>query len=151
MDRMKTFFMYVLIIVLVYVLSNVLINVFIKISYNDIEKYEVTITEPYINITEAKASKRDGKIKGFIKNNTNSVIENKFIKFSMLSEYNNVLGEKYVRIDKLEKDELKNFEVKFDYKEVKTFTVEIVDTKPEDVDFIELVKTNIKDLTNQNK
>lgn len=150
MSRMKTFFKYALAVILFYVFSNVMINAFLKVSYTNISNYDINVTEAFVDVTEAKVSKRNGYINGIVKNNTDRIIENKYLKFSMLSKNENVLGEKYVRIDKLQVNQLRNFEVKFDYDDVKSFKIEITDTKPEEVDFLELVKTNLNDLVSNN-
>ena len=146
MGRMKTFFKYFLIFALFYVFSNIMINAFFKTSYSDIHNYNIDVPQAFVDVTEAKASQRNGYINGIIKNNTNVAIENKYLKISMLSKNENVLGEKYIKIDKIEPEELRKFEVKFDYDNVKTFKIEMTDTKPEEVDFLELVKNNAKDL-----
>lgn len=145
MDTMKKFFKYFLLVVLFYVFSTMMIHAFLKVSYSDITDYKIDFEQPYIDITEAKASNRDGHIYGMIKNNTSEKLENKYLKFSMLSKNGIVLGEKYVEIDKIEIEQVRKFEVKFDYDNVKSFKVELTDTKPEDIDFIELVKNNIND------
>ena len=146
---MKTFLMYVILVLAFYVFSNVMTNAFLKNSYVDIDKYEVKNDMFFVDITEAKASQRNGYINGVIKNTTESSIENKYLKFSMLSKSNKVLGEKYIKIDKIRPQQLRKFEVKFDYDNVYTFKMEVTDTKPEEVDFFELVKTNAKDLLNK--
>lgn len=146
MSRMKTFLKYVILLLLFYVFSNIMINAFLKVSYTNVSDYDINVSEAFVDVTEAKVSNRNGYINGIIKNNTDNVIENKYLKFSMLSKNGNVLGEKYVKIDKIEVNQLRNFEVKFDYDNVKTFKIEMTDTKPEDIDFMELVKTNVNDL-----
>ena len=146
MSRLKTFLKYLLLLVLFYVFSNIMIDAFFKVSYTDILNYNIDVTQAFVDVTEAKASNRNGYINGIIKNNTDAVIENKYLKVSMLSKNGNVLGEKYVKIDKIEINQLKKYEIKFDYDNVKTFKIEMVDTKPEEVDFIELIKTNVNDL-----
>lgn len=150
MSRMKTFFKYALIVILFYIFSNVMIDAFFKVSYTNITNYDINVKEAFVDVTEAKVSKRDGHINGVIKNNTDKIIENKYLKFSMLSKNENTLGEKYVKIDKLEVDQLRNFEVKFDYDNVKSFKIEITDTKPEEIDFLELLKNNVNDLVSNN-
>lgn len=146
MSRMKTFLKYVILLLLFYVFSNIMINAFLKVSYTNVSDYDINVSEAFVDVIEAKVSNRNGYINGIIKNNTDNVIENKYLKFSMLSKNGNVLGEKYVKIDKIEVNQLRNFEVKFDYDNVKTFKIEMTDTKPEDIDFMELVKTNVNDL-----
>lgn len=149
MDRMKTFFKYFLIVVIFYVFTNLMINAFFKISYKDMHGYKINVEELYVDVNEAKSTTRNGYIKGIVKNNKDYAIENKYLKISMLSKNDNVLGEKYVKIDKIESQQLRNFEVKFDYDNVKSFKIELTDTKPEDIDFIELVKSNAKDLVSE--
>jgi len=146
MSRMKTFFKYLLLVILFYVLSNVMINALLKVSYSDINDYQINVNEVYVVVTEAKASKRNGYIHGIVKNNNSIAVENKYLKITMISKYENVLGEKYVRIDNLEPAQLRKFEVEFDYDNVKKFRIEMTDYKPEDVDFWDLIKTNANDL-----
>ena len=148
MSRMKTFLKYLMIVIAFYVFSNIMINAFLKVSYVDMHDYEINVDQVFIDVSEAKTSKRNGYIKGIVKNNTDVIVENKYLKFSMLSKNGNVLGEKYIRIDKIEPEQLRKFELKFEYDNVKSFKIEMTATKPEEQDFIELIKSNAKDLYN---
>ena len=148
MSRMKTFLKYLMIVIAFYVFSNIMINAFLKVSYVDMHDYEINVDQVFIDVSEAKTSKKNGYIKGIVKNNTDVIVENKYLKFSMLSKNGNVLGEKYIRIDKIEPEQLRKFELKFEYDNVKSFKIEMTDTKPEEQDFIELIKSNAKDLYN---
>ena len=114
MSRMKTFLKYAILVILFYVFSQIMINVFINISYTDIKDYQIEPNDIFVDVTEAKASNRNGTIKGIIKNPTENTIENKYLKISMLSKYGNVVGEKYVKIDKINSEQLLKFEVSFD-------------------------------------
>ncbi len=147
MDRMKTFFKYFLMVVLFFVFSNIMTRAFLKVSYSDLKDYEINVEEFFVEVTEAKASDRDGYIYGIIKNNTDNTIENKYLKVSMLSKYGDVLGEKYVEINKIESQQRKKFEVKFDYDKVKSFRIEVTDTKPEEVDIWQMIVNNTNDYT----
>ena len=146
MSRMKTFLKYLMIVIAFYVFSNIMINAFLKVSYTDMHDYEINVDQVFVDVSEAKTSKRNGYVKGIIKNNTDVTVENKYLKFIMLSKNGNVLGEKYIRIDKIEPEQLRKYELNFEYDNVKTFKVEMTDTKPEEQDFIELIKTNAKEL-----
>ena len=148
MSRMKTFLKYLMIVIAFYVFSNIMINAFLKVSYVDMHDYEINVDQVFIDVSAAKTSKRNGYIKGIVKNNTDVIVENKYLNFSMLSKNGNVLGEKYIRIDKIEPEQLRKFELKFEYDNVKSFKIEMTDTKPEEQDFIELIKSNAKDLYN---
>ena len=148
MDRMKTFFKYFLVLVIFYFFSTIMINSFLKVSYTELENYSINTQPLFVDVTEAEASKRDGHIYGVVKNNSDTVIENKYLKFSMLSKNENVLGTKYVKIEKIELNQLYNYEVEFDYDNVKSFKIELTDSMPEKVDFVELIKTNASDYIN---
>ncbi len=150
MDKMKSFLMYFLILVVFYIFSNIMINAFLKVSYSDMNGYEINVNSEqlFVDVTEAKSSKRNGYINGIIKNNSEEKVENKYLKITLLSKRNVTMGEKYVKIDIIEPKQLRKFEVKFDNDNVKTFKIELVDTKPEEEDFVELVKNNVKDLVN---
>ena len=146
MKRMKTFFKYILALVLLFVFSNLIINGLLRTSFTKIKDYDIDVNEIYVDVTEAKASSWNGNIKGIVKNTSDKTVENKYLKVSMLSKNKRILGEKYIKIDKLEVDELKKFELSFDYDNVKSFKIELTDTMPEDVSFIELIKENAKDI-----
>ena len=148
MDIMKNFFKYFLVLVIFYFFSTIIINSFLKVSYTELENYSINTQPLFVDVTEAEASKRDGHIYGVVKNNSDTVIENKYLKFSMLSKNENVLGTKYVKIEKIELNQLYNYEVEFDYDNVKSFKIELTDSMPEKVDFIELIKTNASDYIN---
>ncbi len=146
MNRMKTFFKYILALVLLFVFSNLIINGLLRTSYTKIKDYDIDVSEIYVDVTEAKASSWNGNIKGIVKNTSDKDVENKYLRISMLSKNKRILGEKYIKIDKLEVDQLKKFEVSFDYDNVKSFKIELTDTMPEGVSFIELIKENAKDI-----
>lgn len=151
MKRMKTFLMYLILLIAFYVFSNLMINAFLKVSYYDMHNYEINVDNLFVDVSEAKASRRNGHIYGIIKNNGYITIENKYLKVSLLSKNGVTMGEKYIKIDKIEPEQLRKFELNFDEDNVKTFKIEMVDTKPEEEDFSELIKTNAKDLINQTK
>lgn len=145
MARMKTFFKYFLALVIFYIFSNFMISAFLKISFTELKDYQINTEPLYVDVTEAEASNRNGHIYGIVKNTSESVVENKYLKFSLLSKNGNILGEKYVRIDRLEVNQLKKYEVSFECSEVKSFRIDLVDSKPEDIKLIDLIKVNAED------
>lgn len=151
MSRMKTFFMYLLLVVVFFAFSNLMIKAFLQTSYSDMHGYDINVEGVFVDVTEAKASNRNGYINGTVKNISDAIIENKYLKVSMISKNDIVIGEKYILVDKIEPEQVRKFEVKFDYDNVKTFKVEMVDNKPEEESFLELIKTNTDDLINNNK
>jgi len=153
MDSMKKFLMYALILIAFYIFSNLMINAFLKVSYSDMHGYEINVdfNQLYVEVSEAKSSKRNGYINGIVKNNSDTNIENKYLKVTLLSKKKVVIDKKYIKIDKLEPKEVRKYEVKFDNDNVKTFTIELVDEVPEEeqYNFVELVKDNAKELVHQ--
>ena len=75
MDKMKSFLMYFLILVVFYIFSNIMINAFLKVSYSDMNGYEINVNSEqlFVDVTEAKSSKRNGYINGIIKNNSEEI------------------------------------------------------------------------------
>lgn len=150
MSRLKTFFMYFLIVVLFFIFSNVMIKAFLRVSFYDMKSYDIKVENAFVDITEAKASNRNGYINGTIKNTSKEAIQDKYLKVTLISKNKLDIGEKYIYIDKLEPEQIKKFEVRFDYDNVKTFKIEMTDTKPEEVPLIELIKINANDLISNN-
>lgn len=126
MDRMKTFFIYAIIVVAFYFLSNLLIYLFINGSYKDITG-KVTVNN--IDILEAKATYVNGYIDGKIKNNTQEEITNKYVKIDIYSERNVCLGTKYVEIEKLSANETMDFHIGYKLKDSDRYEISIVDNK----------------------
>ncbi len=155
MDKMKKFFKYILALVLLFIFSNLVISGLLKNSYTKIKDYEIDVNGLYVDVTEAKASSWSGSVKGIVKNNTEQTVENKYLKISMLSKNKKLLGEKYVKIDKIEPGQVKKYDVNFDYDNVKSLKIELTDTMPEGISFFELIKENTidigRDVLNRNK
>ena len=77
MKRLKTFAMYILLIVLFYIFSRVIIFIGLNNTYNSINVKE-NIPDG-ISITSAKATSVNGEIKGKVSENLNS----KYVKFNL--------------------------------------------------------------------
>ncbi len=126
MDKMKKFFKYFLILAIVYVIVNISSFFVLKSTYNT---KEYTISESVLNIevTEAKATFVNGYVKGLVKNNTDSVISNKYIKLDAFSKRDVLLGTKYVKINDLYPGQKTDFESSFNYEQVDNIKVSTID------------------------
>ena len=78
MKRLKTFLIYVILIVAFTALSDFLIYMALKGTYNHINT-NILAKDISINVTESKATYINGYVKGNIYNDTNGVL-NKYIK-----------------------------------------------------------------------
>ena len=125
MDRMKTLFIYFLIFVGIYVVSQLLINAYIKTSYYKIESYDICDDQLTVTIDRAgtRASKDDGYIQGKISNNGDLKSPVKYMKVELYSEKEVNLGEEYVKIDEMNRNDVKDFKVRFTCDYVKHFKI----------------------------
>ena len=117
MERMKVFLKYVIIIALFWVFSNLIIYVSINGTYKHIN-VQIPTNIPKIIIKDSKATRINGYVKGSIKNNTNDIINKKYLKIECYSERNIKLGTKYVTIENLEPNKEKEFEMYFKFSNV---------------------------------
>lgn len=117
MKRMKTFFIYALLIAAFWIFSNLIIYITINGTYKD-KKATVYVNSPEIIISESKATYVNGYIKGSIKNNTEKIIDGKYLKIDMYSKRNVNLGTKYIKIDNLHENQVRDFEMWYKYTDV---------------------------------
>lgn len=117
-NRMKVFFFYLLIFIIIFVFSDVMIYFYTKSTYKPMEKYELNLTSPEVTITEAISSNVNGTVKGKIKNNTDAMIVEKYLKFDFYTPRDVNIGTKYLKIENLQEDREKEFELGFKYENV---------------------------------
>ena len=128
--RMKVLFCYVLLFITVFVFSDIMIYLYTKSLYQPMEKYEVNIEAPQVTISVAEASNVNGNVKGTIKNTTQEKITDKYIRFDF-----------YLKIDGLEVNEEKQFELGFKYDNVSNVKVsmagedDLLKATPEELEF----------------
>ncbi len=131
MARMKTFLLYALLIVAIAIFSNFMLFLYTKTAYNPIEKYEILCSVPEVTITKAEANYVCGKIGGQVTNNTTESLDGKYVQLSVYSTHDVCLGSKYIKLDNLEPEMAKDFEVQFNYENSAYFTVDMVETTEE--------------------
>ncbi len=133
MDRIKTIVRYFVWILLFIVISEFLIYVGLNATYDNITQIN-KMNE--ISIYQAEATKVNGRIRGIINNQENENIDlsGKYVKFTLYSERDIVLGEKYILIDLEDKTE-QTLELLFRIEDVDRYKMEIVDERPEVEEF----------------
>lgn len=125
MDRMKTFGLYALCIILFFIFSNIMINLAIKTSYSPINVNIETRENIDINITTAKATYVNGIIEGRLKN-TGANIDKLYVKIDLYSERDILLGTKYVEINDFRQGENREFEMGFKFTDVDYAKIKLV-------------------------
>lgn len=68
MDRMKTFGLYALCIILFFIFSNIMIDIAIKAMYNPIDKIVETRDDLILKVNDAKATYVNGYVEGNVRN-----------------------------------------------------------------------------------
>lgn len=126
MARMKTFFIYFLLVVAFFIFSQIMIYIAINTTFQH-KNIEIKTTIPME--VEVQATSINGFAKGKIINNTENEIQNKYIKIECYSKHDTLMGTKYIKIDKIGAKEEKEFEVHFNFNKVDKAVIDIVDEK----------------------
>ncbi len=130
MSRLKTLFMYGVWVLVFFIFSQIMIYVAINTTY----KYKnIEVKTPIIREAQVQATSINGITKCKVFNNTQSDIENKYIKLECYSKNDVLMGTKYIKIDKIQTNEEKEFEVRFNYSRVDNAKIELIDEIPQDV------------------
>ena len=127
MDKMKKFLIYLLVVVVVYFFVDFASFAYIKTTYKDLDKYQVEINNPKIEITESKATYINGYINGTLKNTSQEKIDNKYVKFEFYSSNNILLGKKYIKLENLGINQENKFEVRFNIENVNNYKVKLAE------------------------
>lgn len=126
MARVKTFFIYFLLVVAFFLFSKLAIYIAINTTY-EYKSIELKTTIPME--VEVQATSVNGFAKGKINNQAEQEIKNQYIQVKCYSKHNVLMGTKYIEIDKIEAKEEKEFEVHFNFNKVEKAVIDIVDEK----------------------
>ena len=128
MDRMKTFLMYAVMVIVCYFGSNTLIYAGINTIYEDIANYQFVDNNQFeIKINEAKATSINGYIKGTVKNNSNLNMKEQYLKIDFFSKRNVNLGTKYIKIENLKAKQTVDFDLDFKLSNVSYYVITTTD------------------------
>ena len=128
MSRLKTFLKYVIWIVVFAVLSELLINASLKSSYADITRKDTTAQ---VEITQAQATRVNGKIKGTIKDDRKDSLTGKYVEIKLYSSRDNEVGKRYIQIQTTDVNQTQDFNFYFEKNDVKSYEISIVNEKEE--------------------
>lgn len=126
MKRLKTFLMYILLIVAFWLFSDILIYLSINSTYANVDT-KVYTNSPEIIIGESRATYVNGYVKGSIRNNTEGIINDKYLKIELYSERDTKLGTKYVKIENLDPNKYQEFEMWYKYTDVDYANITVTD------------------------
>ena len=131
MKTMKLFKQLFICFMLLFIFVSYMSNALIMSTYTLISQSEVVSESPKVEIVEAKSTNVNGFVIGKITNNTDSIIDGKYIKLDFYSEHDNNIGTKYLKVENLDIDDSKEFKVKHRFWGVTRVEGEILDEIPE--------------------
>lgn len=124
MDRMKTFFIYFLIVLAFLIFTRIMIYVGINTTYSE---KEIKNNTPFYIETQLKATSINGVLK--YKFNSNEYLDRLkdcYIKFDCYSKNEVLMGTKYIKIDSIKANE--EVELRFNFNRVEKAKLSIVAT-----------------------
>ncbi len=128
MARMKTFFIYFILLVVAFVVSQVLIYVAINTTYN-YKNVEIKTTQ--IKEAEVKATSINGYAK--FKFADDNVDTKKYVKVECYTKNDVLIGTKYIKVEQLQANDKNEFEIRFNYNRIDKAIIDVVDEIPENV------------------
>lgn len=131
-NRIRTFGIYALCVILFFIFSNIMIELALKTSYDPIDTYKTEPTGIEIDINEAKATYVNGYVGGTIKNN-NQEIEKTYIKIDLYTKRDVYMGSKYIELANLKQAETREFRIGFQYTDIDYARITLVNEVPEQV------------------
>ena len=127
MSDLNKDFKIVLLVVAGFLLSGFLIFIGFNVNYKPIELKSEFPNQ--ISIEKAEATKVQARVYGYVQNSSEIDLNGKFIKVSVFNSNNENVETKYLKIENLEKNERRLFKAFFNAKEVKSYSVDIVNSE----------------------
>ena len=148
MDRMKTFLMYALWIVLFYLFSNFAITTMIKTTYRDVGKDNIHIEESdngfEMTVERADSNRRQAYFTGTVKNTSDKVIDKQYVKVDSYYK-GKLMQEKYMAFENLQPGEERKFKLLYNVGQIDEFKVSYVDEIPENKTAVDRAIDRIKE------
>ena len=126
MAKMKKYLLYVFLIAAFWVFSDILIYLSINTTYAHVDT-KVFAISPEVTIGQSKATYVNGVVKGTVKNNTDAIINNKYLKIDLYSPRDVKMGTKYVKIENLDINKSQEFEMWYKITDVDHAEITVTD------------------------
>jgi len=126
MKTIKMLLTFALLIALLWIFSDIVIYLSINGTYKP-KDAKIYVSSPEVTITENKATYVNGVVKGNIKNNTEKIIDGTYLKIDMYSPRDVNLGTKYVEINNLKQNQVREFEMGYKFTDVSYIKITTTD------------------------
>ncbi len=149
---MKTFLIYVLVIVGFFVVSLLLEDGLLRAMYSPIAgefdgHYSATNAEFSVDNMEAKACNVNGYMSFNLKNTTGNFIDKCYVKVDLYNHQKLLADTEYMQVQGMQPDDTKPFNIKFKANHIEKFNISIVENLPDKTNTIEIFGWEI-DTTN---
>lgn len=126
MAKMKKYLLYVFLIAAFWIFSDILIYLSINTTYANVDT-KVFSVSPEVSIGQSEATYVNGVIKGTVRNNTDSIINDKYLKIDLYSPRDVKMGTKYVKIENLDINKSQEFEMWYKFTDVDYAEITVTD------------------------
>ena len=126
MAKLKKYLLYVILIAAFWLLSDILIYLSINTTYTNVHT-KVFAVSPEVTVGQSEATYVNGFIKGNIRNNTDTIINEKYLKIDLYSPRNVKLGTKYIKIENLDINKSQEFEMWYKFTDVEYAEITVID------------------------
>lgn len=126
MQKMKKFFMYLILVVGLFVFVNLMTNLAMRENFTTITNHEIVVESPKVTVSESKATYSYGYIKGNISNDTGEHLKDKFLQFDFYDKDGIYVGTESKEIKYFNVDETINFDLNYEYTSVNKIKISFV-------------------------
>ena len=130
-NRIRTFSLYALCVILFFIFSNLMINITLKTIYEPIDTYKSEPEGIGIDIKEARATYVNGYVGGNIINKNNT-ISKMYMKIDLYTKRDVIVGTKYIEINNLKQNQTQEFRIGFKYTDVDHANINLVNEVSKD-------------------
>lgn len=127
MGTIKKFWIYLALFVAFFAYTEFLVYAAMKDNYRDITNYEVKIDSPEIEVTESRATRTHGNIKGSVTNNTGEFMPLKYLQINLYDKNDVYLGSEYKELKYFNINETIKFDIDYRYNNVDKITLKLTD------------------------
>ena len=129
MDRLKTLRKYFIWLIAFYLFAMIISYIGLNSRYSKIENFGEIPGNVKIDL--AQATLVNGRIFGKITSTESENLNGKYLKVDIFSQSNDLIGTKYLKLDNLRVNEPNKFAVYFSAKNIKKYSIDILDYSEE--------------------
>jgi len=126
-NRGKVFLCYLLIFIAFFIFSDVMIYLYNKSLYKPLENYTIQASNLQVTISQIEASNVNGNIKGTVKNTTDEILRDKYLKFEFYTPRDVNVGVKYLEVGEIDPSVEKSYELGFRFENVSSVRVSVLE------------------------